>query len=472
MTKISTYQNDQNISENDIVIGSDAENNKKTKNFSVGGLKSYITKDFEASEQDNKIKSLTLLSVDTPLASATVLSDAANRINNLSPDLTINSDEIYYFKFRWSDRFYVLTLKDLGKGVYGANQNSISENNIQVISEKPLVVENVSKDSTTRIIGLREIQPLNISQAVNNITPAIDIQPLADGFTIFTVLENAEVKSYLFQGNSGLTGFGEQQTTLSNFDFISQTGFETGDPIPEYLLQKDDNDLVLEKDNTEVSRIDVPSFAFSQDNVDRLKDLVYEDGTISLNRVPSTFERNLTNGVSVTFTYGVTLRDDTLQSATFDGNDVTLNPNGSETFTNVKTSLSKSLSAVLTNSSTSQNRNLSLSRSAVSIIPQWKGSVGNNNGFNNNTYAQLNSSLSKILQSSATTNLTVSAGDYGVFLSTKNNASIIELGTGFALSESAFSKQTISVEYEDGTALSLTQYIVNTSNGVFTYRLQ
>lgn len=472
MTKISTYQNDLNITDNDIVIGSDAENNKKTKNFSVGGLKSYITQDFEASEQDNKIKSLTLLSVDTPLASATILSDAANRINNLSPDLIINSDEIYFFKFKWSNRFYVLALKNLGKGAYGANQENITENNIQIISEKPLVVENVAQDSTTQIIQLREIQPLDISEAVNNITPAIDIQPLAEGFTIFTVLEDSEVKSYLFQGNSGLTGFGEQQTTLSDFNFINQTGFETGDPIPEYLLQKDNNDLVLEKDNTEVSRIGVPSFAFSQDNVDRLKDLVYEDGTISLVRNPTTFERNLTNGVSVVFTHGVTLRDDTLQSATFDGNDVTLNPNGSETFTNVKTSISKSFSAVLLNTSTNQTRNSSLSRSAVSIIPQWKGSVGNNNGFNNNTYAQLNSSLSKILQSSPTTNLTVSAGDYGVFLSTKSNASIIELGTGFAISESAFSKQTISVEYEDGTALSLTQYIINTSNGVFTYRLQ
>jgi len=472
MAKISTYIDDNNITNKDIVLGSDGDENNKTKNYTIQGLKNFFTSDFSASEQNNIIKSYTLPAIKVPDSTKTVLVEASGRINNLSPSLEIKSDEIYFFKLRRGNRFYVLSLKDLGKGFYGANELPISETNLQVISDKPLVVENISQDSTTDIISLGEIQPLNISEAVNNTNPPINIQTLSDGFTVFTVTVNGTVESYLFQGNSGLTGVGEQQTTLSDFNLVDQTGFETGDPIPEYLLDKDVNDLLLSKDATEVSRIPIPAFAFSEENVSRLKELVYEDGTISLSRTPSTFERNLIGGVSVTFNYAVTERDDTIVSANFDGNDVILSPDGSQTFNNVISNLSKTFQVTLQNSSDLTNRNLSLNRTAVSIAPQWKGSSNNNTGFNGESYVNLNTALSKIIQSSATTQITVPANDYGIFLSTKLGADIIETGTGFALAPSAYTEQSITVEFENGTPLNLTQYIINTSTGVFTYRLE
>ena len=42
MPKHNTYEQDENISENDIVLGSDAEDNLKTKNFRIGKLKDYF----------------------------------------------------------------------------------------------------------------------------------------------------------------------------------------------------------------------------------------------------------------------------------------------------------------------------------------------------------------------------------------------------------------------------------------------
>ena len=43
MAKISTYAVDNNISASDMVIGTDAEDSNITKNYTVGGLSTYIT---------------------------------------------------------------------------------------------------------------------------------------------------------------------------------------------------------------------------------------------------------------------------------------------------------------------------------------------------------------------------------------------------------------------------------------------
>lgn len=42
MPKHNTYQQDENISDNDILLGSDADDNLKTKNYRIGKLKDYF----------------------------------------------------------------------------------------------------------------------------------------------------------------------------------------------------------------------------------------------------------------------------------------------------------------------------------------------------------------------------------------------------------------------------------------------
>jgi hypothetical protein len=210
---------------------------------------------------------------------------------------------------------------------------------------------------------------------------------------------------------------------------------------------------------------------FSDNQVTRLKELVYEDGTATLSRTPSTFEKNLTAGTTVTFNYATTPNDDSVQSATFDGNNVASNPTGSQQFTAVKTTLSKSFNVTFLHSDGVTTRNDNNSATATALDPQWKGSAANNNGFDGSTYANLNSNLTKILQSGFGTSITVPAGEYGIFISKNSGRDIVEQGTGFAIASSAYSETSITVQYEDGTSLSLTQYIVNPSNGTFTYTL-
>lgn len=211
--------------------------------------------------------------------------------------------------------------------------------------------------------------------------------------------------------------------------------------------------------------------ALSDGNIARLKELIYEESSISLNASPSTFEKNLTNGVDVTFTYAVSENDDVIQSADFDGTDVSSDPDGSQTFTSLKNSLSKIYSAVLLDTNAGENKNLSRTFEAQALTPQFKGSSNSNAGFNGQDYSSLNGALSKILQSSTTTSIIVPANKYGVFLSTKSGADIIEEGTGFALS-SGYIETPITVEFQDGTALNLIQYIINKATAEFTYKLE
>ena len=120
---------------------------------------------------------------------------------------------------------------------------------------------------------------------------------------------------------------------------------------------------------------DVAAVDFSSTHVSRLIALVYEDGTASLSRTPSVFEKNLTAGTNITFTYSSVTNDDTIQSATWDGNDVTSAPNGNETFTGVKTTLSKSYNVTFLNSDGVTTRNDNNAQTATALDPQWKGSA-------------------------------------------------------------------------------------------------
>ena len=99
--------------------------------------------------------------------------------------------------------------------------------------------------------------------------------------------------------------------------------------------------------------------------------------------------------------------------------------------------------------------------------------IGNFNyvGFDGSTYSNLNTNLTKFVQGGFGTSVTVPAGEYGIFISTGSGRSIVEQGTGFAIAPSAYSESAITVQYEDGTSLQLTQYIINASSGVFTYTL-
>lgn len=220
MPRASSYKIDSNISGKDIVFGSDGDKQFKSKNFSVEDLKTFFTADLQASNQDNIIKSLSFISDNTtegakPLV---VLKD----LINTATAFTVASTEIYFFNLTFQSRFYVFSFKNIGKGTYGTGQTQIAETNLQLISEKDLAVDTLQEDSSTDTINLFNIGSTPINEAVNNLDPAIEIQPVSEGFTIFEATQDGEARAWFYQGDSGTFGLGEGQTVLSDFDLLKE----------------------------------------------------------------------------------------------------------------------------------------------------------------------------------------------------------------------------------------------------------
>lgn len=220
MARIQTYVQDNNITDKDIVLGSDGDNFKKTKNYTVKDLGNYIADNFSGtnpSNQNNIPKSLFL----GYYSSGTAPERTAFEINNLTEDLVVSPQEFYFFSIIISNVFYVYAFDGIGKGTYGSNGTQISSSDLQLISKRNLTSGNIQDETSTETIALNNIDPLDISEAVNALNPPVDIQPISEGFTLFTATINGDDLIYLYIGDSGLTGAGQNQTTLDDFELIT-----------------------------------------------------------------------------------------------------------------------------------------------------------------------------------------------------------------------------------------------------------
>lgn len=201
---------------------------------------------------------------------------------------------------------------------------------------------------------------------------------------------------------------------------------------------------------------------FTQPQIIALKNLIFSEGSIALsNNAPSNPEKFIPR--SVTFNYSVNLNDDILSTATFDGVDVTSNPNGSQTFPESvvlgDTTFTKTFSAIFSATETSDARSTSKNSSVTFRDPQYLG-VSTIEDFNNATYSSLNSNLTKKVQSGTGMSLVLPPGtvtDQFVYFLTKNSNATITDQNGFN-NTSDFNKTTITVEYINGNSQTLTQY--------------
>ena len=211
---------------------------------------------------------------------------------------------------------------------------------------------------------------------------------------------------------------------------------------------------------------------FTEPQIIALKNLIFNEGSIALsNNAPSNPEKFISR--SVTFTYSVNLNDDILSTATFDGVDVTSNPNGSQTFPESvvlgDTTFTKTFSVIFSATETSDARSVSKSDPKVTFRdPQYLG-VSTIEDFHNKSYSEINSALTKKLQSGTGMNQTVSPTDQYVYFLTKNSDATITDGNGFN-NTSDFNKTTITVEYINGNSQTLTQYRTKDTKTLTSFR--
>lgn len=148
MARIETYGEDNNITDADIVLGSDGDNFKKTKNYTIAGLKNYflgfisdniaqdvldlIEQDILEQSQDNIVvyKRINIEPTSTEL----LLNDVRDKINSSVPAITITKDQVPIFEVVKGANVYFVTFNGIGKGTYGFSFNQVTTAQLKTLT--------------------------------------------------------------------------------------------------------------------------------------------------------------------------------------------------------------------------------------------------------------------------------------------------------------------------------------------------
>jgi hypothetical protein len=219
---------------------------------------------------------------------------------------------------------------------------------------------------------------------------------------------------------------------------------------------------------------------FSDTQINRLKDNVYENISQTISVSPTSFEKGVST--NLTFTWRVTKNDDTLNTVTVDGVDKLNEATGVNRTYTVNNQISTKIVSLITNltRNTVAGSTFTLTNSAGSYerIPQYFGLVADGD-VPPLTYDLLNpadtTKLKKFISSSNVktvvlgTDLPIPSNEKLFFLSTNSNA-VIRDGNNFVVT-SAFAKSTVTMELENGTQ-SITQYLlIDPVNSAGTYTI-
>lgn len=205
---------------------------------------------------------------------------------------------------------------------------------------------------------------------------------------------------------------------------------------------------------------------FTEEQKDRLRDLVYENYTASFSISPSFGERGVDNSLSLN--YNIASKDDIVYYAEINpGSENVINnvDSGSKSITGLssKVSVTYTLSVgVVRNGDTLASTNYPFTYSAYT--PQYAGAEIDS-FLVDNVVDLDNSYLTKYVQSSTSINITISpSGEYVWFISNKSNATIKD-GNDFTQSvgdwgdvSAEFWKKTEVLTLADGTTTSTVYY--------------
>lgn len=207
---------------------------------------------------------------------------------------------------------------------------------------------------------------------------------------------------------------------------------------------------------------------FSKSQKDRILDLIYINGTSAFSVSPSSGERGVSTALTVN--YNIVSNDDVFGTASINQGigDVSADiDEGASTASGGSSVVNKSFT--LTLNYTRQGEAVEETKSATytTYTPQWRG-VSAETDFT--TYSGLNGELTKFVQSSAATSMTISPSDeYVWFVSNKSNA-VIKDGNGFTQTigtwgdgVSEFYTKSLSLTLADGSTVE-TVYLYRTRN--------
>jgi len=228
------------------------------------------------------------------LTNSSDLTNVLAAINAL-PSYTVSQIQSVWFMVSVNENDTVSTyfykLFNKGKGTYGVGGIQITRGDLGLINANVPAADEVESDPTTDIVNYGALTTQNVSEWLNTQTTPIVIQPQTDGYTLFKGTVNGLEQSYLFVGASGIYGVGQLQSTVSDFQLLSEnatppyyiplTGTVGGIPVTgDIEFIGEENDLTIFSNSS-----DSKSF------------MLFGEGLISLNTVENT--TNYQSNISV-----------------------------------------------------------------------------------------------------------------------------------------------------------------------------
>lgn len=222
MARIETYVPDNQVTENDIVIGSDGDNFNKTKNFRVSALTQFVEQqDVNLSPKvvttvvgvnetiESKLQDidLTVLNTENPVLLSFLKEEQQS-------DTGINIFVKYIYLF------------PLGNGIYNPVSDHVSIDDLLLIEKSNITSSDVDDIPNTLTIDLGDITGSTLSATVNASNPSLNLSD--NTLEYFFVFEDNN-SSFLFKfvGTNGFYGVNDLQSTSS--DFVSFTDNDIDD---------------------------------------------------------------------------------------------------------------------------------------------------------------------------------------------------------------------------------------------------
>lgn len=166
---------------------------------------------------------------NTNTTSLSRLVDTVTSTVNLSQPYTISDTQSLWYVFLFNNG---VTLKykllNKGKGTYGSGGTEINYNDLLLVSSSQTTATDIEMLPTTQVFEIEDLEGMDVSDYVNQISPPISVQNQEDGYVIFKTGDLENLVTYLFTGAGGNYGAGSGQTTESQFEVLNQGGSSGG----------------------------------------------------------------------------------------------------------------------------------------------------------------------------------------------------------------------------------------------------
>lgn len=245
MARIETYVEDNQVTANDIVIGTDGDDFNKTKNFRVSALASFV----ETLVQNNIPNIVTTfvgqsdsiadilpsinLSVSV-MQTPTILIFIKDQLTTATPASLggATTDVVTSVKYTY--------LFPLGAGEYNPISNFITFDDLVLLNVDSPVQADISNQPNTQIIDLGDITGSDFISEINAQNPSFDLQDNTQSF-FFSYEDGGVLFLQKFIGANGIYGLNDSQVDASDFISFSDNNIDDDNVKAKYVRVKLNN---------------------------------------------------------------------------------------------------------------------------------------------------------------------------------------------------------------------------------------